>query len=123
MNVLFKVGYPLGTKKDDESKEDDEDGSKETGEDEDQGMKSKPAGPDREKSKIKKKEEEDAKKEKEFANLMHRFEMERGAEKDTQPYVALQAGWESSVGQVTIYGKITKDFGNKFGNSQYKSQY
>ncbi|KAL8821966.1 MAG: hypothetical protein Q9191_007208, partial [Dirinaria sp. TL-2023a] len=107
VNVLFKVGYPLGTK-DGESKGDDEDESKKI-KDEKQESKKKTASVGREKSRIEK-GEEDAKKEKEFADLMHRFEMERGAKNDTQPFVALQAGWESSVGEVTIYGKITKDF-------------
>lgn len=42
---------------------------------------------------------------------MDRFDMEREAENDTDPFIALQAGWESSIGEVAIYGKITKDFG------------
>ena len=111
VNVLFKVGYPLKSKNHDESKNGTENGSKETEEDEEQKTKDEPTGAVRGKSKTEKEREEDTKKEKEFADLMGRFDMEREAENDTQPFVALQAGWESSIGEVTIYGKITKDFG------------
>ena len=110
-NVLFKVGYPLGSKENDESKEGMENGSKKSEEDEEQEIKEKSASPDREKTKTEKQREENAEKEKEFTDLMGHFEMEQEVENETQPFVALQAGWESSVGEVTIYGKITKDFG------------
>lgn len=111
VNVLFKVGYPLKSKNHNESTGGTENGSKETEEDEKQETKDKPASAVREKSKTEKEREEDTKKEKEFADLTDRFDMEREAENDKQPFVALQAGWESSIGEVTIYGKITKDLG------------
>lgn len=113
VNVLFKVGYPLKSKKHDESKGGIEYGSKEIEEDGEQETEEKLVSPSREKSKTEKKSEEDATKEKDFVELMDHFKMEREVEKETQPFVALQAGWESSVGEVTIYGKITRDFGTQ----------
>ena len=59
----------------------------------------------------KKKEEEDANKEKEYSDLVARLDMEKDDQKDKQAFVALQAGWDSSLGEVTIFGKITQDFG------------
>ena len=56
-------------------------------------------------------EDVEAKKEKEFSDLMGRFDMENEEKKDVQPFIALQASWESSIGKVTILGKITEDFG------------
>lgn len=56
------------------------------------------------------KDEENAKKEKEFSDLLGRFEADKDEEKETQPFVALQAGWESPIGAVVIYGKISQDF-------------
>ena len=114
VNVLFRVGYPLKSKEHAESKVVTENGSKENEEKEEEETKEESASPGREKSKTEKEREEDAKKEKEFAGLMDHFEMEGDVEKDTQPFVALQAGWESSVGEITIYGKITQDFGTQF---------
>ena len=105
------MGYPLKSKEHDESKGGTENGRKEIESDEGQEPKQKSASPRGGGGKTEKKQEEDVRKEKEFADLMDRFEMEREVENDTQPFVALQAGWESSVGEVTIYGKITKDFG------------
>ena len=37
--------------------------------------------------------------------------MKKEKEEATQAFIALQAGWESSIGEVTIIGKITRDFG------------
>ena len=116
VNVLFKVGYPLKSEEHDEIKGSTENGSKKFEENDEQETKEKSAISGREKSKTEKEREEDAKKEKEFAGLMDNFKMEGDVEKDTQPFVALQAGWESSVGEITIYGKITKDFGTRFEN-------
>ena len=56
-------------------------------------------------------EDVEAKKAKEFSHLMERFDMKSKEQKDVQPFIALQASWESSIGKVTILGKITQDFG------------
>ena len=56
------------------------------------------------------KDEEDAKKEKEFTDLLGCLEADKAEERDTQPFVALQAGWESPIGAVIICGKISQDF-------------
>ena len=56
-------------------------------------------------------EDVEAKTEKEFSQLMGRFDIENEDKKDNQPFIALQASWESSIGQVTVLGKITEDFG------------
>ena len=56
-------------------------------------------------------EDVEAKTAKEFSDLMGRFDMENEEKKDVQPFIALQASWESSIGKVTILGKITEDFG------------
>ena len=56
-------------------------------------------------------EDVEAKTEKECSHLMGRFDMESEEQKDVQPFIALQASWESSIGKVTILGKITEDFG------------
>ena len=56
-------------------------------------------------------EDVEAKTEKEFSHLMGRFDMESEEQKDVQPFIALQASWESSIGKVTILGKITENLG------------
>ena len=56
-------------------------------------------------------EDKEAKTEKEFSDLMGRFDMKSKEQKDVQPFIAMQASWESSIGKVTILGKITEDFG------------
>lgn len=65
----------------------------------------------RQKQKDAEDEDVEAKKEKEFSYLMGRFDMENEEKKDVQPFIALRASWESSIGKVTILGKITEDFG------------
>ena len=85
--MVFKFGYPLTAKEDEGS------GAAE-GDDEDADD-----------------ENVEAKTEKEFSQFMGRFDMESEEQKDVQPFIALQASWESSIGKVTILGKITEDFG------------
>lgn len=111
-NVLFKAGYPLGSKSENESNEDPEKESNDSADKDKNGEdeRTRSLGPAKD-SAEEKREAEEAKKEKEFKDLMGRFEMKKGKEEDDQAFIALQAGWESSIGEVTILGKITKDFG------------
>ncbi|KAI9842409.1 MAG: hypothetical protein M1837_007154 [Sclerophora amabilis] len=104
VDVVFKIGYPLIANKDDDMEEgaekDDEKGS--------DGLKQ---GLGHDKGRAgKKREDEETKKAKEFSDLMEHFGGEEEKEKDSQPFVALQAGWDSPIGEVTILGKITQDF-------------
>ena len=86
-DVVFKFGYPLTAKEDEGSGE--AEGDDKDADDEDVEVKT----------------------EKQFSHLMGRFDMESEEQKDVQPFIALQASWESSIGKVTILGKITEDFG------------
>ena len=121
-NVVFQVGHPLSVEEgEDEEAEGEEGESKEeSAMDDEAAAKDTGSKPNNDENQakqgayekaIKKKEAEDAKKEMEFSDLVARFDMEKDDKKDTQAFVVLQAGWDSSIGEVTIYGKITQDFG------------
>ena len=65
---------------------------------------------DEKKDEAEEKKEED-KQAKEFKELMSKFKMKQDEQEDTQAFIALQAGWETNIGDVTILGKITRDWG------------
>lgn len=114
-NVLFKVGYPLKAKKeedeDDGADDDklgvrkDEDSSEDKQRKTENDLQQKNAAAESDKESL-------GNQEKVFSDLMGNFAMKKGQqEKDDQAFVAFQAGWESGVGEITIFGKITQDFG------------
>ncbi len=97
------------TAKEDEGTEEAEDDDKTAGEEiQETGRKQVMSG---QKQKDAEDEDAEAKTEKEFSHLTGRFDMENEEKKDIQPFIALQASWESSIGKVTILGKITEDLG------------
>lgn len=101
---MFRIDYPLNSKKKGDATIN---GEKDGG-----GSVEKATSPAPDKRKAEQEQEvEAAKKEEDLKDLMGRFKIKNEKKKDTQASIALQAGWESSIGEVIIFGKITQDFG------------